>query len=102
MNANAPVLDAASNRIIGCAITVSSDLGIGFLEKVYENENPPHRSGLVKSPNGCRRHAAFAFICDLCVHLRYNLLRRTRCRTRVDRGVDAGPASGMTWMDGVT
>ena len=35
MNANASVLDAHSNRIIGCAITVSNALGIGFLEKVY-------------------------------------------------------------------
>lgn len=37
MNANAPVLDALSNRIIGCAITFSNVLGVGFLEKVYEN-----------------------------------------------------------------
>ena len=37
MNAKAPVLDALSNRIIGCALTVSKTLGIGFLEKVYEN-----------------------------------------------------------------
>jgi GxxExxY protein len=37
MNTNAPVLDALSNRIIGCAITVSNALGIGFLEKIYEN-----------------------------------------------------------------
>ena len=37
MNAKAPVLDALSNRIIGCALTVSKALGSGFLEKVYEN-----------------------------------------------------------------
>lgn len=38
MNANAPVLlDALSNRIIGCALTVANGLGSGFLEKVYEN-----------------------------------------------------------------
>jgi GxxExxY protein len=37
MNANRPELDAISNRIIGCAFTVSNALGSGFLEKVYEN-----------------------------------------------------------------
>ena len=37
MNANAPLLDLLSNRIIGCALTVSNTLGCGFLEKVYKN-----------------------------------------------------------------
>ncbi|HTB42826.1 MAG TPA: GxxExxY protein [Acetobacteraceae bacterium] len=37
MNANGPVLDTISNRIIGCAFTVANTLGIGFLERVYEN-----------------------------------------------------------------
>ena len=37
MNANGPVLNAASKRIIGCALTVANTLGAGFLEKVYEN-----------------------------------------------------------------
>ncbi len=37
MNANGPVLDAISNRIIGCAFSVANTLGIGFLERVYEN-----------------------------------------------------------------
>jgi GxxExxY protein len=37
MNTNAPILDALSNRIIGCALTVANTLGSGFLEKVYEN-----------------------------------------------------------------
>ena len=37
MNANGPVLDALSNRIIGCAFTVANTLGSGFLEKIYEN-----------------------------------------------------------------
>ena len=37
MNANSPELDAISNRIIGCAFTVSNAFGTGFLEKVYEN-----------------------------------------------------------------
>ena len=36
-NANAPELDAMSNRVIGCALTVANTLGSGFLEKVYEN-----------------------------------------------------------------
>jgi GxxExxY protein len=30
-------LNELSNKIIGCAFTVSNTLGIGFLEKVYEN-----------------------------------------------------------------
>ena len=30
-------INALSNRIIGCALTVSNTLGTGFLEKVYEN-----------------------------------------------------------------
>jgi GxxExxY protein len=37
MNANGPVLDAISNRIIGCALAVAKTFGSGFLEKVYEN-----------------------------------------------------------------
>jgi len=37
MNANRPELDALSNRIIGCALTVANTLGGGLLEKVYEN-----------------------------------------------------------------
>ena len=37
MNTNISVLDALSNRIIGCALTVANTLGSGFLEKVYEN-----------------------------------------------------------------
>ena len=36
-NANAPELDAISNGVIGCALTVENTLGSGFLEKVYEN-----------------------------------------------------------------
>ena len=30
-------LDALTEKIIGCAFTVSNTLGCGFLEKVYEN-----------------------------------------------------------------
>ena len=37
MNTNISVLDALSNRVIGCALTVANTLGSGFLEKVYEN-----------------------------------------------------------------
>ena len=37
MNANGPVLDAISNRIIGCAFSVANALGIEYLERVYEN-----------------------------------------------------------------
>ena len=35
--ANAPQLNALSNRIIGRALTVARTLGGGLLEKVYEN-----------------------------------------------------------------
>ncbi len=37
MNANSDRVNALSQRIIGCALTVSNTLGAGFLEKVYEN-----------------------------------------------------------------
>ena len=30
-------LDKITEKIIGCAYTVSNTLGIGFIEKVYEN-----------------------------------------------------------------
>jgi GxxExxY protein len=34
---NADMLNALSERIIGCAFTVANGLGSGFLERVYEN-----------------------------------------------------------------
>jgi GxxExxY protein len=37
MNTNRFFEDQLSNKIIGCALTVSNTLGAGFLEKVYEN-----------------------------------------------------------------
>jgi GxxExxY protein len=37
MNANEAVPNDLTERIIGCALTVSNALGAGFLEKVYEN-----------------------------------------------------------------
>lgn len=37
MNADERRLDQISEKIIGCAFTVSNKLGAGFLEKVYEN-----------------------------------------------------------------
>ena len=37
MDAQGPVLNPMSRRIIGCALTVAGALGTGFLEKVYEN-----------------------------------------------------------------
>ena len=48
MNTNVTVIDAISNRIIGCALTVANTLGSGFLEKVYENALAlePRRAGL--------------------------------------------------------
>jgi GxxExxY protein len=37
MNADNAALDRLSERIIGCAFTVSNTLGVGFLERVYGN-----------------------------------------------------------------
>ena len=37
MNADKAFLNAAAERVIGCAFTVSNTLGSGFLERVYEN-----------------------------------------------------------------
>ncbi|MBI4839789.1 MAG: GxxExxY protein [candidate division NC10 bacterium] len=37
MDAKSRRLDEISNRVIGAALTVSNTLGVGFLEKVYEN-----------------------------------------------------------------
>jgi GxxExxY protein len=37
MDTNRFFEDQLSNKIIGCALTVSNALGVGFLEKVYEN-----------------------------------------------------------------
>ena len=37
MTGDAEALNELTRRIIGCAYTVSNDLGAGFLEKVYEN-----------------------------------------------------------------
>ena len=37
MNTDGPGLNKLSERIIGRAFTVSNALGVGFLEKVYEN-----------------------------------------------------------------
>jgi len=36
-NVSREVMDQLSERIIGCAYSVSNGLGAGFLEKVYEN-----------------------------------------------------------------
>src|SRR5580658_4693339 len=37
MNADRKRYDSVSGQIIRCAFTVANNLGIGFLEKVYEN-----------------------------------------------------------------
>jgi GxxExxY protein len=37
MHADAAGLNALSGDVIGCAFTVLNTLGVGFLEKVYEN-----------------------------------------------------------------
>ncbi len=37
MKRDKEVADAVTERMIGCAFTVANALGIGFLEKVYEN-----------------------------------------------------------------
>lgn len=45
-------LNALTERIIGCAFEVSNTLGIGFLEKVYENAlvRELRKNGLVADP----------------------------------------------------
>ena len=49
MNSDRPERNAASERIIDSASTVANTLGIGFLEKVYENAlaREPRASGFV-------------------------------------------------------
>ena len=37
MNTDKATLNLVSEKIIGCAFIVSNTLGVGFLEKVYEN-----------------------------------------------------------------
>ena len=37
MSSNDKEADGLTERIVGCAFTVSNALGAGFLEKVYEN-----------------------------------------------------------------
>jgi len=37
LDANEDQLNLLSNRVIGCALRVQHALGVGFLEKVYEN-----------------------------------------------------------------
>ena len=37
IHANGAELDRLSNVVIGCALTVLNTLGVGFLEKIYEN-----------------------------------------------------------------
>ncbi len=36
-------LDKITKRIIGCAYKVSNTLGVGFIEKVYENAHAHER-----------------------------------------------------------
>ena len=54
MNANGPELNALSNRIIGCALTIANALGSGFLEKVYENAlaHELRKAGLAEQQRG--------------------------------------------------
>jgi hypothetical protein len=37
MHADSAMLNDLLGRVIGCAFTVLNTLGVGFLEKVYEN-----------------------------------------------------------------
>jgi GxxExxY protein len=37
MHADEETLNHLSKRVIGCALTVASALGVGFAEKIYEN-----------------------------------------------------------------
>jgi GxxExxY protein len=49
---NEQELNALTERIIGCAFKVSNALGIGFLEKVYENAlvHELRKNGLTAEP----------------------------------------------------
>jgi GxxExxY protein len=49
MNENEARINDLSRRTIGCALTVASTLGSGFVEKVYENAlaHELRRSGLI-------------------------------------------------------
>jgi hypothetical protein len=44
MNADRDVINGVTGRIIGCAFAVANTLGVGFVEKVYENALA-HESG---------------------------------------------------------
>ncbi len=58
MNTNGPVLDAISNRVIGCALTVAHTLGGGLPEKVYENAGAldrVHRVQCINDPRATGR-----------------------------------------------
>ncbi len=62
MNADAPVEDGLSERVIGCAFKVANTLGVGFLEKVYENAlgHELRLAGLATRPEGRRLAPASA------------------------------------------
>lgn len=49
---NESELNALTERIIGCAFKVANTLGVGFLEKVYENAlvHELRKNGLVAEP----------------------------------------------------
>ena len=55
MHANEDRLNLLSNRIIGCALKVQHTLGVGFLEKVYENAlaHELRSSGLKVAQQAC-------------------------------------------------
>ena len=55
MHADSDTLNELSGRVIGCAFTVLNTLGIGFLEKVYENALAHERrsSGLKVAQQAC-------------------------------------------------
>ena len=51
-------LNAITERVIGCAITVANTLGVGFAEKVYQNAlaHEMHLNGLIPArlrPGSC-------------------------------------------------
>lgn len=72
MNADEVMMDSVTERIIGCAFTVANTLGVGFVEKVYENalahEMRNHGLGVVQQRGVVVRHNNFV-VGEYCADL---------------------------------
>ena len=74
MHTDKVALTAVSEKIIGCAFVVLNTLGVGFLEKVYENAlvHEPRKAGLtVEQQHAVTVHydgvVVGAYVADLLV-----------------------------------